>query len=177
MIIPPAVELTRTTAIVKKKFQWTPYSVTCSWYSTDFTTASLTTPSSSSGSTCLPVTHSSRQYPAMEEGGSEGRRASRDVMPCDITKRPTPTSMSPLPYVSVFTNLRGKMGKSTARIAMAVTSTMKDLVAVMNGKALYGYGTPDDPLLGKVGKVGWVSVGWWGTAECWVSACCCVFVG
>ena len=41
-------------------------------------------------------------------------------MAFDITKAPTPTSMSPVPYVSALQNLRGNIEKSTARIHAAV---------------------------------------------------------
>jgi hypothetical protein len=40
------------------------------------------------------------------------------------TNAPTPISIRLVPYSSVFAKRRGKTGKSTARIAMMVTSIM-----------------------------------------------------
>lgn len=52
---------------------------------------------------------------------STGREATR---PAEKTKDPTPISISEVPQVSTFANLRGNSRKSTARMHMHVTTIM-----------------------------------------------------
>jgi hypothetical protein len=63
-------------------------------------------------------------------------RASGDTIPYDTRNSPTPTSIRPTPYVSVFANLLGNAGKSTAKMATIVSNMMDTLACVTNGKGL-----------------------------------------
>ena len=52
------------------------------------------------------------------------RRERAETTPAEKTKDPTPRSMREVPQFSTLAKRRGKMGKSTARIAMHVTVIM-----------------------------------------------------
>jgi hypothetical protein len=63
----------------------------------------------------------------------EGFRANGDTIAWVSKTEPTPASIKLTPYVSVFANLRGKLSKSTASIAMHVANIIVPLYAVRNG--------------------------------------------
>lgn len=95
-----------------------------------FTERNLAIPSTNKGNEDLKALTTDRINPA-----SFGERplASGDTMECDITNAPTPTSMIPLPKVSVFANRRGRMTKSTASITIDVAINTYALNAPMKG--------------------------------------------
>ena len=100
-------------ARVKKKFQWTPYSETCSWYSSPLLVARRIPPKMSKGTM--------RLVQALKEG-----RRWRATKPAATTKDPAPKSMSPYPETSVLANRLGKTRKSTANIATNVRYKTED---------------------------------------------------
>ena len=61
---------------------------------------------------------------------NSGRAPTR---PAEKTKEPTPTSINDVPHVSTFANRRGKRRKSTARMAMQVTTIIAPRYVVRKG--------------------------------------------
>lgn len=52
------------------------------------------------------------------------KRERAETTPAEKTKDPTPRSMREVPQFSTLAKRRGKMGKSTAKMAMHVTTIM-----------------------------------------------------
>ena len=61
------------------------------------------------------------------------RAARTDTTPAEKTKDPTPRSISEVPQFSTFANRRGKILKSTARMAAHVTTIIEPLYMVTKG--------------------------------------------
>lgn len=60
--------------------------------------------------------------------------ASWQTIPAAKTNDPTPMSINPKPKCSVLANRRGKTGKSTAKMQMAVMMSIEDRYVVTKGK-------------------------------------------
>jgi len=60
-------------------------------------------------------------------------RLNAETMPLTNIKPPTPTSIRPTPYHSVFANFRGNTRKSTARMQIPVSSNNPDRMRVIAG--------------------------------------------
>mmetsp|Transcript_26556 Transcript_26556/g.74605 ORF Transcript_26556/g.74605 Transcript_26556/m.74605 type:complete len:249 (-) Transcript_26556:38-784(-) len=123
-----------TAARVMKKFQCTPYSLKCSWYSTDLTAAMRAAPMRNSGpAVSRALRHVCRCRRPEELSPCCGRcEAEPRTRPWANTKLPVPTSIRPLPYTSAFANRRGKTWKSTAKMAKLVITSRPARYQVRN---------------------------------------------
>ena len=81
---------TLTIARVKKKFQWTPYSLTCSWYSTPQVASKRAQPSTTSGITDCMACRTSTKYCPTVSLVTVCPLTSLATTPWRQTKRPTP---------------------------------------------------------------------------------------
>mmetsp|Transcript_3543 Transcript_3543/g.7918 ORF Transcript_3543/g.7918 Transcript_3543/m.7918 type:complete len:214 (-) Transcript_3543:183-824(-) len=127
---------------VKKKFQWTPYSETCSWYSRPLFVASLTNPIMNRGRHFFVALNAND--PTACGAPSAPRAFNADVHPAMMTKLLAPMSIRPYPLSSVLQYLRGKIGKSTARIAIVVSMYTDDLCTVRKAGRLGSINTWHD---------------------------------
>lgn len=105
---------------VTKKFQCTPYSVTCSGYSVPLTMTTRINPSARTGAALRKDVHISSIGPIRPPFVIDLKL----TMPREKTKLPTPMSITLVPNVSHLPRARGKTGKSTARMQWMVMTIM-----------------------------------------------------